>query len=153
MNILTLNTLIIDPVLGMMGVPFDTPAAKRMLRAIAVQESGLMHREQFPTGPARGWFQFERAGGVAGVVNHRLTKPVLRDWCINLVIPFSVDSVYNAIGLNDQLACACARLLLYTDVPPLPTDEAGGWECYLRVWRPGRPRPSEWAASWDEAGP
>jgi len=37
------------------------------------------------------------------------------------------------------LAAGLARLLLWTDRPPLPAlqDVEGGWQLYLRTWRPG----------------
>lgn len=152
MEVLALQNLVVRPVLGMMGGKFDDPKAHRMLRAIAIQESGLMHRSQFPTGPAVGMWQFERGGGVSGIFNHLSTRNTLRDWCVRLVVPFSISAIYEAIEFNDQLACVCARLLLYTDPFPLPVDTTGAWEYYLRTWRPGKPRQSEWQGNWLEAG-
>lgn len=48
-------------------------------------------------------------------------------------------AVWQAIERDDVLACALARLLLYTDPSRLPDlgDEAGAWDLYLRTWRPG----------------
>lgn len=152
MNSNVLRRLVIDPVLAEMGASFNSPAATKLLGVIAQQESNLLHREQYPVGPAHGLWQFERGGGIAGVYTHRLTRPILREWCIELIVPFSIDAIYEAIVLNDHLACVCARLLLYTDPFPLPVDTTGAWEYYLRTWRPGKPRQSEWQGNWLEAG-
>lgn len=153
MTPIVLRSLIIDPVLTRMGAPFDRPEAKKLLGAIALQESSLLHRVQYPIGPAVGWWQFERGGGIAGVVHHKTSRMYLRDWCLDLSIAFTVDAIYEAIEFNDQLACVCARLLLYTDPAPLPTDQAGGWGYYQRNWRPGKPRPDEWPHNWQQALP
>ena len=44
-----------------------------MLLAIGLQESRLTHRRQIG-GPARGLWQFERGGGVAGVLRHAASR-------------------------------------------------------------------------------
>lgn len=61
-------------------------------------------------------------------------------------------SVWRAIEGHDRLATAFARLLLWTDPHPIPTEERAAWDCYLRLWRPGKPRPAEWPALWRLAG-
>jgi hypothetical protein len=66
-----------------------------------------------------------------------------------------VETVYEAIEHQDVLACAFARLLLWTSPRALPTSEQPdhGWREYLATWRPGKPRESEWAGNfgrgWD----
>ena len=45
----------------------DSPEAEVLLLAIATQESALRHRTQVG-GPARGYWQFERGGGLAGIM-------------------------------------------------------------------------------------
>ena len=148
MNVSDLYALVINPVLQAMGGKYNDPRARRLLAAIAEQESGLIHREQFPTGPAHGLWQFERGGGVTGVMNHRATRTLMKEWCLKLLVPFEPFEVHNAITLNDQLACVAARLLLYTHPDPLPTDEATAWTYYENLWRPGKPRPRDWPESW-----
>lgn len=115
-----------------------SPQAELMLLAIGLQESRLTHRRQIG-GPARGLWQFERGGGVAGVLRH----PVSRDHAVRVcdargVAPVT-ELVYQRLEHDDVLAAAFARLLLYTDPSRLPGlgDEEGAWQLYLRTWRPG----------------
>jgi hypothetical protein len=61
--------------------------------------------------------------------------------------------VYAALVEDDVLAAGFARLGLWADPQPLPAigDVHGGWDCYLRNWRPGRPRPEHWGDNYDAA--
>ena len=124
----------------------DSPAAWRMLTAIGLQESRFTHRTQV-RGPARGFWQFERAGGVAGVLEHVSTRRVAEGVCAVLGYPATAAAVYTAIEDNDVLAACFARLLLWTDPRALP-QSAGqaidGWTQYLATWRPGKPHPQTW---------
>lgn len=54
---------------------------------------------------------------------------------------------------NDAASCAIARGILRLDPRPLPKigDQGDAWECYTRTWRPGRPRPETWSASYKAA--
>lgn len=130
---------------GVIPRNYDTPEARVMLLAIGLQESRFLYRRQI-RGPAKGWYQFEKGGGVHGVLTHlssaREIERVLGKIHVNKA------DVYTAIEWHDQLATVMARLLLYTDPRPLPavTDDAAAWQLYLRVWRPGRPHPETWPA-------
>lgn len=126
--------------------------ARVMLLAIPGQESGWRHREQVG-GPAHGLYQFERGGGVRGVLTHRLSSPVARDVCNALLVYPSETPVYDALVNNDALACAFARLLLWTDPRALPDvgDQDGAWALYNRTWRPGKPHPDRWGANYSAA--
>ena len=55
--------------------------------------------------------------------------------------------------LNDMLAAAMARLLLWTDPAPLPQvgDIEGSWNYYARLWKPGLPHPDKWPALYGTA--
>lgn len=144
--------LIIDPTLALLaelGVKSDG-RARIMLLAIALQESGLKYRRQI-VGPARGFWQFELGGGVAGVLKHPASAQLIRILCAALVVPASSVGVHAALEQNDPLACACARLLLLTDPSALPTEANAGWAYYLRNWRPGKPHPETWAGHWQTA--
>lgn len=91
-------------------------------------------------GPARGIFQFEKNGGVRGVMEHHSTKNVARLLCQQLGIEPTVDAVYEALRTtDDRLDVAMARLLYWTDKDPLPAygDVNKSWEYYIRNWRPG----------------
>lgn len=127
---------------------FDSKPARVQLLAIAMQESGLRTRRQ-GGGPARSLWQFEQSGGIRGVLEHPSSRQYARAACgLQAVAPVSSD-VYAAFLSDDQLACAFARLLLWTDAAPLPQvdDAAGAWAYYVRNWRPGKPRPESWAAN------
>ena len=81
-------TEIINPALARLAahrIPVSD-AARVMLYAIGLQESNLQHRFQISLrsngerfrGPARGLWQFEKGGGVSGVVNHRSSADIAR---------------------------------------------------------------------------
>jgi hypothetical protein len=117
---------------------FDGAQARVLLLAIPQQESGWKYRQQIG-GPARSYYQFEQAGGIRGVLTHPATKAYARAICgLRAVAPVESD-VYAAFLFDDPLACAFARLLLWTDPSPLPQlgDEQGAWALYHRTWRPG----------------
>lgn len=127
---------------------FDGRPARVMLLAIGLQESRFTTRQQ-QGGPARSYWQMEQGGGIRGVLEHPASRPYARAFCgLRAVAPVSSD-VYAAFLSDDQLACAFARLLLWTDAAPLPPvdDASGAWAYYLRNWRPGQPRPDSWAAN------
>lgn len=144
----------------------DTPAARVMLFAIGQQESKFKHRRQLvgsplqPIGPAKSYWQAEMGGGmVHGVRVHSAT----REYAARLYEARGVEdndrSIWNAIENDNVLACALARLLLWSDPYRLPKadDVGGGWQTYLRTWRPGayaRGTPTKQAelrAEWSQA--
>lgn len=137
---------------SVLPAPMASEAATRLLLAIGVQESGFEHRHQIG-GPAVGFFQFEQAGGVRGVLSHPQTRQPIRDAL--KALRYSPDastwSCFDAIRHNDVLACVFARLLLWTLPDPLPTDAQTGWSQYRAAWRPGKPRLSDWSESWRKA--
>ncbi len=142
---------IIAPALARMPQRQNSTAARVMLLAIALQESGLNARVQRHGGPARGLWQFEASGGVRGVLLHPQTHELARELCEAAGVEPEQGAVHRALVDDDRLACQFARLLLWTDPQPLPVSEVPAWDYYLRTWRPGRPRPSEWAKHWRAA--
>lgn len=149
--------LIVAPTLdwlATLGIRSDR-RAEVMLLAIAGQESGFRARAQVIAGggkgPARGLWQFERGGGVVGVLQHRATAKAAQTVCDALLVPVDPINVHAALEQNDVLACAFARLLLWTDPGSLPGEQTAGWQCYLRNWRPGKPHPEVWPARWNAA--
>lgn len=156
MNARVLLTGIIRPAMtileGCDGPKAGNTRAERMLVAIAAQESALMYRVQMGGGPATGLWQFERAGGVAGVLRHPASRAAAAEMCRLLLVRPEVETVHLTLVNNDLLGAAFARLLLLTDPQPLPDDQDAAWSYYLRTWRPGKPRPTKWAASWRVAG-
>lgn len=165
----TLLKTAIVPALGLIDRRLDSPAARAMLVCVALQESGLTARRQIldagrpwwqsRPGPARGLWQFERQGGVYGVIVRNstakaITHPALKE----LLYPYDdypndVSLVFDAIVHNDVLAAVLARALLYTVPHPLPgrMDADVGWGQYLSAWRPGKPHKSTWADNYRRA--
>ena len=129
----------------------DSPEAKAMMIAIAMQESRWDERRQIG-GPARGFFQFE-FNGVKGVLNHKSAGPFIKHVLDRLDYDHKPETSYVAIEHNDPLAFAYARCLLWTLPGLLPgrgeVDE--GWEQYIEAWRPGKPRRSTWDKFFNDA--
>ena len=91
-------------------------------------------------GPARGIWQFELGGGVAGVLRHKSSRDAAVAACRALGIEPTVDGVFAALpGQEDVIDAVFARLLFWTDPLPLPALGAveDAWQYYLRNWRPG----------------
>jgi hypothetical protein len=130
----------------------DALEARAMVLAIGLQESRFKHRRQVQ-GPARGFWQFEIGGGVAGVLTHPVSKPHIERVLLALRYVPAASACFDAIEHNDVLACVFARLNLLTDPLPLPMQEdpENGWLTYVRVWRPGRPHRQTWDANFAEA--
>ena len=133
----------------------QSPEADMMMVAISGQEAAWKHRNQIVTGkpdhvigPATGLWQFERGGGVAGVLRHKASATIAMRWCRAESVDASPDAVWRALVVNDRLACVFARLLLLTDPRALPNDQDEAWAYYIRNWRPGKPHPRTWAANW-----
>lgn len=135
---------IIVPALATLPEQMDSPEARLMLLAIALQESGLEERQQIG-GPAHGLWQFER-NGVLAVMHHTRTADVVFHWCEENDVTYGSTAIYERLALDDELACVFARLLLWTDPRPLPEmgDCMDAWNLYERCWRPGKPSYTRW---------
>lgn len=137
----------INPALALLPKQMDSPRARVMLLSIGQQESRFEYRRQMGNGPAKGFWQFERGGGVKGCMSHQLSKPLLESLCKARGVAFDAMAIWNALETDDVLAAGLARLLLWTEPQNLPdvSDVDGAWELYLRTWRPGKPHVSTWA--------
>ena len=128
----------------------DSKEARVMLYAIGLQESRFTHRAQVidggGKGPARGYWQFERGGGVTGVLRHPASRYWMSSVCNARNIVSQPMNVWLALETDDVLAAAAARLLLFTDPAKLPAigEQAESWRYYVRNWRPGKPHPRTW---------
>jgi hypothetical protein len=131
---------------------FHSPQATALLHAIGLQESRFVYRKQIG-GPATGFWQFERGGGVRGVLTHPSSARHAKAVCTLRGVEPTPEAVHAALVYDDILACAFARLLLYTDPRALPAigDVQGAWDCYIRSWRPGKPHRHTWDALYTEA--
>lgn len=144
---------------------FVSPRAWAMLIAIGLQESKFLERRQLGHGPARGFWQFERGGGTKGVIQHPDTRELAAKVLRDLRYPHLVGKareVHYALHDNDVLACAFARLLLWTVPGSLPSrhNPVTAWQQYLEGWRPGAyeeerlagtPPPQRWNDNYVEA--
>ena len=128
----------------------DSKEARVMLYAIGLQESRFTHRAQVidggGKGPARGYWQFERGGGVTGVLRHPASRFWMSSACNARNVPAQPMNVWLALETDDVLAAAAARLLLFTDPAKLPAigEQSEALRYYLRNWRPGKPHPRTW---------
>jgi hypothetical protein len=118
--------------------------------AIAGQESDWTARVQAGNGPAHSFWQFERAGGVRGVISHPTSAPIMRTLCAAAGVASEEHAVWGLMAKpeGDNLSLCMARLLLLTDpaaIPP-PSDEEATWDYYRRNWRPGTPHKQAWRA-------
>jgi hypothetical protein len=142
---------ILNPGLAQLPLAMDSPKARLMLLTIGLQESKFQARAQVLNGggkgPARGFWQFERGGGVKGVMGHEATTGHAHRLCAERGVPWDAAAIWAKLETDDLLACGFARLLLYADPKPLPAidDANAAWELYAeRAWRPGKPRPETW---------
>lgn len=131
--------------LSVLPANMDSLEARAMVIAICLQESKLIARRQ-TGGPARGYAQFEQAGGVTGVFNHPSTAATVKIVCAALDITPTIVSIYGALEQNDILVAALARLLLWTLPSSLPGKDnpEAGWLQYVAAWRPGKPHRETW---------
>jgi len=140
---------VIEPALALLPEKMNSPAARVLMLAICGQEANWLHRVQIG-GPAHGLWQFEKGGGVKGVLTHPASRDIAAAVCAErgLMNGGLVDGAYEALVIDDILAACFARLLLWTDPRPLPSIGAqqDAWNYYVRNWRPGKPHPQQWPA-------
>jgi hypothetical protein len=128
-----------------------------MLLAIAMQESDLKNRTQVDAYGeplpklARSFWQIEHPT-VDLILNHERCM-WLEPRVAELRYFPSTRIVHEKIAENDILACALAAALLWSDTKRLPGigDEAEAWNCYIRNWRPSKPRPEDWPKNYSLA--
>ena len=154
--------LYIRPALAWLETSGHNPSANSrdamtIMVAIALRESDCWHKVQMSASGkpipmlARGFWQFERDGGVAEICQH----PALA-WCRSAILDLGYeierDRLHEAIGYDQTLAAVMARGLLWIDPAALPAPVASSVEIayayYIRRWRPGRPRLEKWPANW-----
>lgn len=150
-----INQYIVPAAYALLPESMRTPPATALMLAIGLQESRFAHRQQVG-GPAHGFFQFELGGGVTGVLGHPLSRVHAESALALLAYPkesWTPTVCYGALTHNDVLAVVFARLLLYTLPDDLPARDQSenGWRQYVSAWRPGKPRPTTWAANYAAA--
>jgi hypothetical protein len=138
-----------------------TKRASAMMAAIGLQESRFLHRDQVvpgkprgQIGPATGFWQFEKNGGVKLTMDFSSTREKARACCEEFGVEFDKDAIWKSFiePSCDGLALSFARLYLYTDAEVLPGIEpknhSSSWRIYRRVWNPGKPHPETWEEFW-----
>lgn len=143
----------IRPGLALLPPNMRSRDAEILLLAIGFQESGFLVREQYGDGPAHGFWQFEKNGGVRGVLEHRSSRGWATEVCYSCAIRAEPEAVWRRLTTDDRLGAAFARLLLWTAPKALP--QAGwieeSWQYYLDLWRPGKPHPERWTVNYGKA--
>jgi len=150
---------VIIPSFSLLPLKMHSAKAVVLQAAIGGQESGYRVRDQIDrngadvTGPALGLWQFEKNGGVKGVMSFAGTQEIAKYVCETRGVDFDFRKVWLALETDDILASAFARLLLWTDTAPLPLigDAESAWRYYLRTWRPGKPHHSRWQDNYNAA--
>lgn len=153
----TIHDTILLPAAEMLPAKLNTREARVMQLAIGAQESRFRTRIQQARGggigPARGYWQFERSGGVTGVLKHPASAAMAREVCAIRGVAPQPRAVWTWLGQDDLLGAAFARLLLYTDPRPLPAlgNSGEAWDYYLENWKPGAPHPETWGRLYAQA--
>lgn len=144
----------IYPALALLPEQMNSLQAIALMIAIGLQESELRYRLQ-AGGPARGYWQFERGGGVQGVLTHPATAFHIQSVLVGLDYPTNATSnnCYNAIAHNDILAASFARLLIWSNPDALPDEGEAqrAWNYYIECWRPGKPHVETWGKNFRDA--
>jgi hypothetical protein len=104
---------------------FDSYWARVFLVAAQQQEDpeqlGYQRLSGGRKGPARGFWQFEQGGGVRGVMNHPASASYAKAVCALRGVPWVERVIWERLEFDPVMACAFARLLLWTDPFALPT--------------------------------
>lgn len=139
-----IHRLVLPAAATLLPPEMDRPEARAQVLAIALQESGLLDRRQVVGegrfGPARGFWQFEIGGGVAGVLTHPQTRALVTRVLDELRVVPAASACHTAIEHNDILAAVFARLLLRPIRALLPRrhEVEKGWTQYLLAWNPAQ---------------
>ncbi|BBP84889.1 MULTISPECIES: hypothetical protein [unclassified Pseudomonas] len=146
MTLDSFSRLVIEPALALLPDEMNSPEAQLMLLAIALQESGLEKRPLVTGGPHSYWQSESPDEMVHFVLRCPVTRDVAVEVCDARQVPPVDERVRVALGHDDTLAAAFARLLLWSDPARLPAlDEVeASWDLYIRTWRTPDPRPELW---------
>lgn len=150
-------TQVLDPGLAFLKATLgDKPPGGDNVRvwllATAAQESDLEYVEQLGGGPGRGYWQFETET-VSEILTNSASAAMAAKICAAMHLLPTTQAIYQHLLVDPNLMVAFARLDLWCDPFPLPPlgDALAGWETYLRVWRPGKPRQDDWAMNYAAA--
>lgn len=138
------------------GIPINFGAAQFLL-TVALHESDCARRYQrsrlLPAGRARGWWNFNRSSELRFVMHSARSRAKARTWTEHCDVDWDEHAIWRALEGHDALAVGFARLLLLTDIFPLPETSGEAWHCYaVRLWRTNRGRQRLWPQHWTLAG-
>ena len=100
----------VEPAFRELPARMASDEARVMLLAIGLQESRFRHRLQMPLrpgmppGPARGFWQFERGGGVRGVMGHPASSRLALEVISSRNLRPNSPTVWAALATDDVLA-------------------------------------------------
>jgi hypothetical protein len=146
---------IIRPSLKIIGSPFNTLNAEKLLMGTAAHEScGFIYIHQAP-GPAVSIYQiepntanlvFKRVINESNALSERYENLYQN---INSILIHGIDLVEQLHG-NLYLATIIARLVFWFDPKPLPTDPRDMAEYYKRVYNTekGKATSAQWLAAY-----
>lgn len=151
------HTQIIPAALSLLPAKMNSLQARAMLIAIGLQESGFNARAQGGhgtvkgTGPASGFWMFEKAGGVTEVLTD--LQEIVAPICRELLYQPTPGVIHPALADNWVLAAVFARLLLWKDPRSMPesNNPKKGWAVYRDRWQPGKPGPDRWPGNFATA--
>ena len=136
------------PAMNLLPAKMRSNKADLIGLTIGLQESELRYRHQIG-GPAHGLWQFEKGGGVRGVLTHQASAGYAKEIQLDRGHGVGVNAAFDALEHDDIFAAVFARLLMWTD--PFSLAEVDqvqrAWNFYKRTWRPGKPHPSKWPSN------
>lgn len=139
------HTFVFPAAFSLLPGKMDSPEARAEMLAIGLHESGFIARQQGGTrktagqGPAKSFWQFEKMGGAAELLDTPTTRAILTPILDVLGYPeWTPGALHEAMEHNDTLAAVMARLLLWKDprAMALQHEVAKGYAIYLARWRP-----------------
>jgi hypothetical protein len=144
-----LRSLVIVPVLGQLGL--DSPAARNLVLGTAAQESGGAFLAQYPTGPARGFWQIESATHQDLLDRFLPSRPDLATTLAALRA--SEPAADQQLATNLAYAAAICRLLYFRIPEDLPAaTDLPALGAYWKRWyntEAGAGTAAEWTASFN----
>ena len=137
---------IVPAALSLLPSQMNTLESRAMLLATGLQESGFRARTQMKNGPATGFWQFEKNGGVKEILTSTDTAEYATKICQDMLYTPSSGVIHPVLADNWPLAAVFARLLLWRHPLTMPKelDVNRGWKIYVQSWRPGDPGPERW---------
>lgn len=130
----------------------DSPEARALLTAIALQGSGLRDRMQHGSSITHSLWAFDIAT-LRAALTHSHSKPFIGPVLSAMGYDQMPTTSYEAIKHNDVLACCYARALLCTHPQPLPKQDETelAWSYYFDLWRPGMSGRQAWPHNFETA--